>query len=143
VLTQAALARTEAAAKESPATPRTRTRVLVADDTPAIRSLEKLILEAAGYEVVTASDGSEAWKHLLAHGADAVVADVDMPVMDGFMLTRTIRGSERFRQLPVVLVTARDTPHDKAMGMEAGADAYVTKSGFDQESFIATMRQVV
>jgi two-component system chemotaxis sensor kinase CheA len=144
-LTAAALARSvpEAAAAASRAAPLPKPRVLVAEDTLAIRSLEKLILEAAGYEVATAADGSEAWEHLLAHGADAVVADVDMPVMDGFALTRTIRGSERFRHLPVILVTARDTPHDKAMGMEAGADAYVTKSGFDQESFIATIRQVV
>jgi two-component system chemotaxis sensor kinase CheA len=120
-----------------------KTRVLIVDDTPAIRALEKLILETAGYEVAMASNGSEAWDHLQAHGADAVIADVDMPVMDGVMLTQAIRGSESFRDLPVILVTARDTPQDKARGMDAGADAYVTKSEFDQQQFLEILRQVV
>jgi two-component system chemotaxis sensor kinase CheA len=63
--------------------------------------------------------------------------------MDGFMLTRTIRGSESFRNLPVILVTARDATSDKTRGMDAGADAYLAKSGFDQQHFLEILRQVV
>jgi two-component system chemotaxis sensor kinase CheA len=100
-----------------------RRRLLVADDSVTTRSLEKSILEAAGYEVIAAVDGGEAWQLLQEKGADLVVADVEMPRMDGFALCEAIRGSKRFRELPVVLVTARESDRDKARGLEAGADA--------------------
>jgi two-component system chemotaxis sensor kinase CheA len=117
-------------------------KVLVVDDSPSVRTLVKLILEAEGYKVAVAGDGLEAWEHLQAHGADMVIADVDMPAMDGFMLTRTIRESERFPKLPVILVTGRETQDDKAQGLQVGANAYIAKNGFDQRQFLETVRQV-
>jgi two-component system chemotaxis sensor kinase CheA len=111
-------------------------RLLVVDDSVTTRSLEKSILEAAGYEVLTAGDGEEAWRLLQEKGADLVVADVEMPRLDGFALTEAIRGSKRFRDLPVVLVTALETERDKARGLEVGADAYLPKSAFDQTQLL-------
>jgi two-component system chemotaxis sensor kinase CheA len=127
------------------ATPRDRRkpRVLVVDDSITTRALEQSILEAAGYEVLTAVDGAEAWKTLQEHGCDAVVADIEMPRMDGFALCEAIRASKRFQELPVVLVTALETPEHRARGLEVGADAYLGKSSFDQQTLLDTVRQLV
>jgi two-component system chemotaxis sensor kinase CheA len=118
-------------------------RLLVVDDSVTTRSLVKSILEAAGYAVVTAPDGAAAWQILQERGADLVVADVEMPRMDGCDLARTIRESPRFRKLPVVLVTALDSAPDRARGMEAGADAYLVKTAFDQKQLLETIAQLV
>ena len=113
------------------------------DDSLTTRTLVRSILESAGYDVRSAADGEEAWRLLQETGADAVVADVEMPNMDGIALTEAIRGSKRFRSLPVVLVTARESDHDRARGLEAGADAYLIKSGFDQRDLLAVIGQLL
>ena len=118
-------------------------RILVADDSVTTRTLEKSILEAAGYEVAIAADGADAWQLLQERGADLLVSDVDMPRMDGFTLTETIRASKRFHELPVVLVTARETEEDKARGITVQADAYLCKSGFDQKNLLETVAQLL
>jgi two-component system chemotaxis sensor kinase CheA len=118
-------------------------RLLVVDDSVTTRTLMKSILEAAGYEVTAAVDGVEAWQVLLEQEADLVVSDVEMPRMDGFELTETIRSSKRLRNLPVVLVTARETEEDKLRGLQAGADAYLLKSAFDQTSLIQVIGQIL
>jgi two-component system chemotaxis sensor kinase CheA len=120
-----------------------RHRLLVVDDSATIRALEKSILEAAGYEVAVAADGQEAWQLLLESGADLVVTDVEMPRMDGFTLTETIRASRRFRDLPVVLVTAMESEADKARGLAVGANAYRLKSAFDQTDLLATIERIL
>ena len=117
-------------------------RVLLADDSVTTRTLERSILEAAGYEVVAAVDGEQAFALLQERGADVVVSDVEMPKMDGFALTLAIRASPRFRNLPVVLLTALSAESDKARGMQCGADAYLVKRAFDQQLLIETLRQL-
>lgn len=118
-------------------------RLLIADDSVTTRTLEKTILEAAGYEVIAASDGSEAWHLLQERGADLVISDVEMPRMDGFMLAEAIRGSKRFRDLPVILLTALDSERDRARGLEVGADAYLVKSAFDQTKLLEAIAQLL
>jgi two-component system chemotaxis sensor kinase CheA len=120
-----------------------RKRLLVVDDSVTTRTLEKSILENAGYEVIAAADGVEALRLLEDRGADLVVADVEMPRMDGFTLTENLRRSERFRDLPVVLVTALESAEHKTRGMEAGADAYLVKSSFDQANLLETVAQLL
>jgi two-component system chemotaxis sensor kinase CheA len=118
-------------------------RLILADDSLTTRTLEKTILEAAGYEVLTAVDGSAAWHLLQDKGADLVVSDVEMPTMDGFSLTQAIRSSQRFHGVPVILVTALETDGDRARGLESGADAYLPKSTFDQKALLETIRQLL
>jgi two-component system, chemotaxis family, sensor kinase CheA len=120
-----------------------RRRLLVVDDSATIRALEKSILEAAGYDVAVAADGQEAWQLLLEGGADLVVSDVEMPRMDGFTLTETIRASRQFKDLPVVLVTAMESEADKARGLAVGANAYRLKSAFDQTDLLATIDRIL
>ena len=127
----------------APAEKKARRRILLADDSMTTRTLERSILESAGYDVLACVDGQEAWERLQAEGADAVVSDVEMPRMDGFTLTEAVRGSPRFGRLPVVLVTARAKPEDKARGLQVGASAYLVKSAFDQTQLLETLRQLL
>jgi two-component system, chemotaxis family, sensor kinase CheA len=119
-----------------------RQRVLVADDSITTRTLVQSVLEAAGYDVTTAVDGEDAWRKLEQEGVELLVADVEMPRMDGFALCRRIRGSARFAELPIVLVTGLASDADRARGLEAGADAYIVKSNFDQATLLEVVRQL-
>ncbi len=120
-----------------------RARVLLVDDSVTTRALERSILEAGGYTVVVAFDGAEGWRILQEEPIDVVVSDVEMPRMDGFTLTETIRGTPRFRDLPVVLVTGRASPADRARGLDVGANAYLVKSDFDQQHLLETLAQLL
>ena len=126
-----------------PATPAFRKRVLVVEDTLTTRTLEKNILEAAGFDVTTAVDGEDALIKLHEKSFDIVVTDVQMPRLDGFRLTERIKKDARFKDLPVILVTALQTEADKRRGIEAGADAYLTKAVFDQKRFLEIVRRFV
>ncbi len=118
-------------------------RLLVVDDSVTTRSLEKSILEAAGYEVVTAADGAAGWKLLQEQDVDLVITDIEMPRMDGFELTEAIRRSKRSHELPVILISARSSDRDKARGIEVGADAYIVKSTFDQKELLEALGQLL
>lgn len=120
-----------------------RHRLLLADDSLTTRALERSILEAAGYEVIVAVDGQNAWQLLQERGADLLLSDVEMPKMDGLSLTQTVRTSTRFRDLPVILLTSRDSPDDRARGLEAGANAYLVKSAFDQTKLLRAIEQLL
>lgn len=127
--------------------PRQSRTVLVADDSITTRTLEKNILEAAGYRVRLATDGLEALQLLdqLAEkgGCDLLLSDVDMPRLNGFELTSAVRADARFRHLPIVLVTSLDTPADRERGIAAGADSYIVKRAFDQRTLIETIAQLI
>jgi two-component system chemotaxis sensor kinase CheA len=126
----------------APADP-VRATILVVEDSITTRTLEKNILEAAGYLVRTAKDGAQGWSDLQSDVFDLVVADVEMPMMDGFELVGRIRADERYRHLPVVLVTSRDSLQDRERGIHAGADAYIVKGGFDQDHLLETIRRLI
>lgn len=142
-LLRAASERTDAAPEPAVPALRRARRLLVVDDSLTTRSLEKSILEASGYEVVTAEDGESAWNKLSGDDFDGVVTDVEMPRLDGFGLARRIRAQKRFRALPVVLLTALERPEDRRRGLEAGADAYLTKGGFDQRQLLETLARLL
>jgi two-component system, chemotaxis family, sensor kinase CheA len=116
--------------------------ILVAEDSITTRTLEKSVLEAAGYGVEVAADGLAAWTLLRSRPVDLVVADIEMPEMDGFELTTKIRADPRLQDLPVVLVTSRDSREDHERGVQVGADAYIVKGGFDQNRLIDTIRRL-
>ena len=126
-----------------PSAPEAKKRILVAEDSVTTRTLEKSILEAAGYDVTVAVDGADAWRLLQERGTDLLVSDVEMPRMDGFLLTEIVRGSTRFRDLPVVLLTSHQTEQDKARGAQAGANAYLIKAAFDQRNLLETIAQLL
>jgi two-component system chemotaxis sensor kinase CheA len=125
-------------------TGRPRRRILIVDDSITTRTLEKNILEAAGYQVELATDGLEALSAIHAGGApDLIVTDVLMPRLDGIELTRRVKGDARTAQLPLILVTSLDAPEHKARGLDAGADAYIVKGRFEQDDLLDTIAQLL
>jgi two-component system chemotaxis sensor kinase CheA len=117
--------------------------ILVVDDSITTRTLEKNILEMAGYRVTTAINGLEAIKRLEEHAIDLVISDIQMPQLDGFQLTQQIRDSKEHGRLPIILVTSLESQEDREQGMLAGADAYIVKRGFDQAELLATIQQLL
>ncbi len=117
--------------------------LLLVEDSIATRTQEKRILEGAGYEVVTAVDGLDGLNKLKTRQFDAVVSDIQMPNLDGLELTARIRSDSQYSDLPIVLVTSMATDEDKRKGAEAGANAYITKSAFNQDVLLDTLRRLV
>jgi len=123
--------------------PAGRPRVLVVEDSVGVRELERVILEGAGYAVETAVDGLDGAARLRDEPADLVLSDVEMPGMDGFDLTRTIRQTRGWENVPVVIMTSRGEDAARQAGLDAGCSAYLLKSEFDQDSLVATVRRLV
>ncbi len=140
-----ATART-ASPRETPpsaATTSGKPTVLVVEDSVGVRELQRVILEGAGYDVLTAVDGTDGAARLSGDPVDLVLSDVEMPGMDGFTLTRTIRRTRGWEGVPVVIMTSRGDEADKRAGLDAGADAYLLKSEFDQDQLVETVRRLV
>jgi two-component system chemotaxis sensor kinase CheA len=117
--------------------------ILLAEDSITTRTQEKRILESAGYEVVTAVDGADAFAKLPTREFDAVISDVEMPNMDGLTLASRIRENPSYDELPIILVTSLASDDDKRRGVEVGANAYITKGTFEQQVLIDTLRRLV
>jgi chemotaxis protein histidine kinase CheA len=119
-------------------------KVLVVEDSFTVRELQRSILEAAGYPVVTARDGREALGVLERDSQIAlVITDFEMPELDGLELTRAIRADGALSSLPVIIITSRGSEDDQHRGIEAGADAYMVKRSFDQQALLATVERLV
>jgi two-component system chemotaxis sensor kinase CheA len=130
-------------ASEGAGEPARQKRLLVVDDSLTTRTLERSILETAGYDVAVAVDGSDALRIMRSQPVDLVVSDVQMPNLDGFGLTTEIRRDPQLRNVPVVLVTSLDAPEHRERGAAAGADAYIVKSAFDQGQLLETVARLL
>jgi chemotaxis protein histidine kinase CheA len=119
-----------------------RLRVLLVDDSLVTREMERRLLEDAGFVVAVAADAAEALARLGTDRFDCVVTDVEMPGMDGYELTRHLRGVPQFAQLPVVVVSTRERPEDRLRGLEAGADAYLTKQGLNPAELVGLVNRL-
>ncbi|MCP4697341.1 MAG: hybrid sensor histidine kinase/response regulator [Gammaproteobacteria bacterium] len=117
--------------------------VLLAEDSITTRTQEKRILEGAGYEVVTAVDGLAAFNVLPTRPFDALISDIEMPNMTGLALAEKVRQNKAYQDFPIILVSSLSTEEDKKRGMEVGADAYITKSAFNQNVLLDTLRRLI
>ncbi|MHB1657620.1 MAG: hybrid sensor histidine kinase/response regulator [Burkholderiales bacterium] len=117
--------------------------ILVVEDSITSRALLKNILELAGYRVTTAVDGIDAYATLKTGTFDLIVSDVEMPRMDGFDLTAKVRADKRLADLPVVLVTALGSREHRERGIDAGANAYIVKSSFDQSNLLEVIGRLI
>jgi len=117
-------------------------RVLLVDDSMVTREMERRLLEDAGFVVALATDGADALAQLGAERFDCVVTDIEMPGMDGYELTRHVRAVPQLAQLPVVVVSTRERPEDRLRGLEAGADAYLTKQRLDPGELTGLIRRL-
>ncbi len=118
-------------------------RVLVVDDSITVRELERQLLEAHGYRVDVAVDGVDGWNTLRGEEYDLVISDVDMPRMDGIQFVTRIKQDATLRATPVVIVSYKDREVDRMRGLDAGANAYLTKSSFQDQTFLRTVVDLI
>lgn len=122
-----------------------RRTILVVDDSVTTRTLEKSILETHGFNVMLAVDGIDALNRLRssAMAVDLIVADIEMPRMDGFGLLAALKGDDQLARIPIIMMTSRASQDDVRRGMELGADAYLIKQTFDQRELLSTIGQLL
>jgi two-component system sensor histidine kinase and response regulator WspE len=118
-------------------------RILVVDDSLTVRETERQLLENAGYDVEVAVDGADGWNAVRLGQFDLVVSDLDMPRLNGFEFVKRIRGDARLQRLPVIIVSYKDREEDRLKGLEAGADFYLTKSSFQDDTFLRAVTDLI
>lgn len=133
----------QSVAKPKAVTGKKKKTILLAEDTLTTAMLEKNILESVGYSVVIARDGKEALEKAAQEKFDLIISDVLMPRMDGFELVSRLRREKNYREVPIIIVTTRESDEDKRKGMEAGANAYLLKSDFTSEGLLETMERLL
>jgi len=122
---------------------RQRKRILVVDDSITVRELERQLLQGRGFAVDVAVDGMDGWNAIRGTHYDLVVTDVDMPRMDGIGLVSLIKADPARRETPVVIVSYKDREEDRLRGLDAGANRYLTKSSFHDETFVDTIIDLI
>ena len=120
-----------------------RKRILVVDDSLTVRELERKLLDGAGYATDVAVDGMDGWNAVRSGNYDLVITDVDMPRMDGIELTMLIKKDEHLKSLPVMIVSYKDREADRLRGLNAGADYYLTKGSFHDETLIQAAMDLI
>jgi len=117
-----------------------KSKILIVEDEFFLAETVKVRLEYLGYEVFYAENGSEALDFLKTNVVDVVLMDIMMPVMDGWEATRRIKADAKLKKLPVIFLTARARTEERAKGMEAGGDDYLTKP-FEFQDLIAMVEK--
>ena len=118
-------------------------RVLVVDDSITVREVERKLLQNRGYTVEVAVDGMEGWNAVRSQPYDLVISDIDMPRMNGIELIKQIKSHPRLNSVPVIVVSYRDREEDRIQGLEAGADYYLTKSSFHDDTLIEAVVDLI
>ena len=118
-------------------------RVLVVDDSFTVRELERKLLANSGYEVEVAVDGMDGWNAARTGHFDLVITDVDMPRMDGIELVRLVKNDPHLKSMPVMIVSYKDRPEDRQRGLDAGADYYLTKGSFHDDTLLQAVVDLI
>lgn len=111
-------------------------RILIVEDSITVREMERRLLENKGYHVDIAFNGMEGWNAVRTNPYDLVISDIDMPRMNGIELVAHIKNHPRLYSIPVIIVSYKDRPEDRVQGLEAGADYYLTKSSFEDNTLL-------
>jgi two-component system chemotaxis sensor kinase CheA len=131
------------ASGDGPTRPARPLAVMVVDDALMVRELQRSILERGGYAVRTASDGVEALAMLAEQPADLVITDLEMPNVDGLVLIKSIRAHPSLANIPILIVSSHASDQDHQLGLEAGADAYIVKTAFDEAGLLSAVSRLL
>jgi two-component system sensor histidine kinase and response regulator WspE len=118
-------------------------RVLVVDDSLTVRELERKLLAGRGYDVTIAVDGMDGWNAVRSERFDLVITDIDMPRLDGIELVTLIRRDPHLRETPVMIVSYKDRAEDRQRGLDAGADYYLAKGSFHDQTLLDAVRDLI
>jgi DNA-binding response OmpR family regulator len=117
-------------------------KILVVDDELDIVTALSIRLKALGYEVITAADGMAALEAARKQNPDLILLDIMLPKLDGFRVCRMLKFDEKYRHIPIIMITAKVTDADKKTGEEVGADVYIVKP-FNPEELIGKVKQLL
>lgn len=118
-------------------------QILVVDDSITVREVERKLLENYGYDVDVAVDGMDGWNAVRTRKYDLLISDVDMPRMNGLELVESVKQDTKLRDLPVIIVSYKDREEDRLRGLQVGADYYLTKGSFYDETFIQAVVDLI
>ncbi len=118
-------------------------RVLVVDDSLTVRELERKLLATRGYDVTIAVDGMDGWNAVRTGHFDLIITDIDMPRMDGIELVTLIKKDPHVKSPPVMVVSYKDREEDRQRGLDAGADYYLTKGSFHDETLLQAVVDLI
>jgi two-component system sensor histidine kinase and response regulator WspE len=135
--------RVDRIASQASAKKEVRKRVLIVDDSLTVREVERKLLANRGYDVAVAVDGAEGWNTVRSGRFDLIISDIDMPRMNGIELVTRIRADARFKNIPIMIVSYKEREEDRLKGMEAGANYYLTKSSFHDESLLEAVVELI
>ncbi len=117
--------------------------ILVVDDSITVREVERGMLEAKGYLVEVAVDGMDGWNAVRTNKYDLVISDIDMPRMNGFEFVERIKKDPGLKSMPVMIVSYKDREEDRVRGLNVGADYYLTKGSFHDETLLDAVRDLI
>jgi DNA-binding response OmpR family regulator len=120
--------------------PDSKPRILIVDDEPDLLTVLRFGLEAAGFEVIQASDGEQGLALARQQLPDLMILDLMLPRMDGYKVCRALKFDERFRGMPIVILSARSGEQDRQLAYTMGADAFVTKP-YEMRGLVAVIRE--
>ncbi|MCG8315299.1 MAG: response regulator [Pseudomonadales bacterium] len=116
--------------------------ILAVDDSASMRQMVSFTLQGAGYEVIEASDGQEAFDKAKNQSVDLVLSDVNMPVMDGITLIKNLRTLDTYKFTPILMLTTESAGDKKSEGKAAGATGWIVKP-FNPDQLITTIKKVI
>ena len=117
-------------------------RILVTEDSPTILEILKSVLTEEGYEVIAAADGQQALDLARTEKPDLIILNLMLPKIDGYKVCRMLKFDERFKNIPIIMLTARAKESDEQLGREVGADAYIRKP-FQPEVMIDEIKKLL
>lgn len=117
-------------------------RILVVDDEPDLVETLSFRLEASGYEVIKADDGQKGLDKARSEKPDLIILDLMLPKLDGYKVCRMLKFDEVYKNIPIILFTARAQEQDKKMGQDVGADGYITKP-FEPQALLAKIQELI
>jgi DNA-binding response OmpR family regulator len=117
-------------------------RILIVDDEVELSEMVKMRLETVGYEIISAFDGQEALDRARQDKPDLIILDLMLPKIDGYKVCRMLKFDEKYKKIPIILFSARAQEEDKKVGMQVGADAYITKP-FEPKALLAKIEELL
>jgi len=117
-------------------------KILIVDDEVQLVEMIKMRLDASGYQVIFAHDGQEGLDKAKKEKPDLMILDLMLPKIDGYKVCRMLKFDEKYKQIPIILFSARAQEEDKKMGQEVGADAYITKP-FDPQALLGKIKELL
>lgn len=123
-------------------TEQAKKKILIIEDEIDILNMVKMRLEASGYEVIAAQDGNTGYSKAKSDNPDLIILDLMLPGIDGYQVCRLLKFDEKYRHIPIIMLTARSQQEDREWGQKVGADYYLTKP-FESKELLDKIKELI